>query len=294
MRKTVVLIALLFSMSVLSAQVYRSNMLGQKLHTVGSVTADGYSLEETAGRSVLYLDGTIVRVTERVTAGNTTEETEKDLTTGKTTFRTYTDGLLVSETDADGTGTVYAYVDGHLAFSSRTSEDGEVMTTFFLRSAGDGSLMAVREGESIRFVNEAYVFQNEDLLQQLFGDLVVSSDYEILENGNIRYVENGIIYIYSPSGRLLSTEDNGAVSEYFYVNNKISRIETVNGNVKSIEMYEDGSAVGITVYEDGVIASKTLYRAEGNIQTLYRDGRKMATVYYRPDNRTVDSIEYNQ
>jgi antitoxin component YwqK of YwqJK toxin-antitoxin module len=294
MRKTAVLLALLLSMSVLSAQVYRSNVLGQKLDAIGSVPAVGYAIDETVHGSVMYLDGKIVRVTERVTTGNTTVETERDMATGKEKTRTYTDGLLVSETDADGSGTVYAYVEGHLAFSSRTAADGEVLMTFFLRSAGDGKLMAVREGESIRFVNDSYIFQNDDLLQQLAADLVVGSAYEILDNGNIRYEENGIIYTYSPSGKLLMKEENGAVSEYFYSDNKVSRVETVSGSMKSIELYEDGKAVGITVYENGVIASKTMYRAEGNIQTLYRDGRVVATVYYRQDNRTVDSIEYNQ
>jgi len=294
MKKTALLISLLLSMSLLSAQMYRSNLLGQKLDTLGSVPTNGYALEETGDKSILYLDGRMVRVTEHLVSGNTTVETETDISTGKRSTRTYTDGLLVSETDADGNETGYAYVDGHLSFSSTTSAaNGEVHVVFFLRSAGDGALMAVREGESIRFVNDSYIFQDDDLLQQLAADLVVSSDHEILENGNIKYEENGITYVYSPSGKLLTKEQNGAVSEYFYANNKISKVETTDGNMKGIEMYEDGTAVSMTVYENGVIASMTLYRTEGNIQTLYRDGRKVATVYYRQDNRTVDSIEYN-
>ena len=40
-------------------------------------------------------------------------------------------------------------------------------------------------------------------------------------------------------------------------------------------------------------ASRTEYRTEGNIQVLYKNGRKVATVYYRQDNRTVDRIEYD-
>ena len=294
MRKTVLLISLLLSMSLLSAQVYRSNLLGQKLYTLGSIPQNGYALEETGDSSILYLDGKMVRVTERVISGNTTVETETDISTGKRAIRTYTDGLLVSETDAEGNVTGYAYVDGHLAFSSTTSaSDGEVHMVFFLRSAGDGALMAVREGEALRFVNDSYIFQDDNLLQQLAADLVVSTDHEILENGNIRYEENGMTYVYSPSGKLLTKEQNGAVSEYFYADNKISRVETTDGNTRSVETYVDGSATGITVYENGVLASMTRYRSEGNIQTLYRDGRRIATVYYRQDNRTVDRIEYN-
>ena len=100
-------------------------------------------------------------------------------------------------------------------------------------------------------------------------------------------------YIYSPSGQLISTEENGVVSEYFYDGKAIDRIETVDGNLKSVENYHEGKAVERLVYEDGVLTSRTEYRAEGNIQVLYKNGRKVATVYYRPDNRTVDRIEYD-
>ena len=293
MKKTAVIASLLLSVSLLYAQVYRSNLLWQKLSIESSIPSSGYALEEDGDTRVLYLDGRKVRVMKRTTSGNTTIETEIDVSSGRTTTRTYTDGLLTSETGSDGASISYAYVEGHLAFSSMTGSDGEVRTTFFLRSADDGVLMAVREGDSLRFVNDSYIFQDDGLLQQLAPDLVVSSDHEILEDGNIRYVENGITYTYSPSGKLLTKEENGAVSEYFYVDNRLVRIETVDGNLRGVETYQDGTATGMTVYENGVMVSITTYRKEGNIQTLYRDGRKVATVYYRQDNRTVDRIEYN-
>ena len=294
MRKIVLLLSLLLSMSVLSAQVYRSNLLGQKLYALPSVPEQGYALEETEDGSVLYRDGAKVRLTERAIAGNTVEETETDVLTGKKAVRIYTDGLLTSETDYAGNETSYVYEDGRLAFSSVTSADGTIVITFFLRSADDGALLAVREGQTLRFVNDSYIFQDDDLLQQLASDLVVSGDHEVLENGNILYEDNGTVYLYSPSGKLLSKEENGAVSEYFYNNGRLDRIETADGNTRSIEKYENGTAVLLTVYENGVMASTTQYRTQGNIQTLYRDGRKVATVYYRQDNRTVDRIEYNQ
>lgn len=294
MKRLALLLSLLLSFSVLSAQVYRSNLLGQKLSKLGSVPAKGYALEETEDGCVLYLDGAKIRLTERTVAGNTTEETETDLLTGNKAIRTYADGLLMSETDYSGNLTSYVYMDGRLAFSSVTAADGSIVMTFFLRSADDGTLLAVREGESLRFVNDSYIFQDNDLLQQLASDLVVSGDHEVLEDGNIRYEDNGTVYIYSPSGKLLSRELDGAVSEYFYNNGKLDRIETTDGSTRSIEKYDNGRAVLLTVYENGVLASITQYRTQGSIQTLYRDGRKVATVYYRQDNRTVDRIEYNQ
>ncbi|MBO4716942.1 MAG: hypothetical protein J5599_03520, partial [Spirochaetales bacterium] len=139
----------------------------------------------------------------------------------------------------------------------------------------------------------SYIFQDNELLQQIASDLVIKEDHEVLEDGKIRYVQNGVTYIYSPSGQLISTEENGVVSEHFYDGKAIDRIETVDGNLKSVENYHEGKAVERLVYDDGVLTSRTEYRAEGNIQVLYKNGRKVATVYYRPDNRTVDRIEYD-
>lgn len=282
----------LLSLGSLFAQIYSSNMLGQKLEPLGGIPEYGYALEEEGSVSILYLDGVPVKKTERLESGNEITVTEKDLQSEQTVIRSYSDGLIISESDSDGNLTSYAYVGGHLAFCSTTRSGQESCITFFLRSSEDGSLMAVKEGNVYRFISESYVFQDDELLQQLALDLVIKDDHEILEDGRIRYFQNGVTYIYSPEGLLLSTEENGVVSEYFYDGKAIDRIETVDGNLKSVENYHNGRAVEKLVYENGVLTSSTEYRAEGNIQVLYKNGRKVATVYYRPDNRTVDRIEY--
>ncbi|MBQ2527506.1 MAG: hypothetical protein II544_02020, partial [Spirochaetales bacterium] len=222
-----------------------------------------------------------------------TTVTETDLLSGSTLTRFYSDGLLMSESGSDGSLVSYAYVEGRLAFCSSSVPGQESRVTFFLRSSGDGSLMAVKQGDVYRFISESYIFQDNELLQQVASDLVIKEDHEVLEDGRIRYEQGGIIYIYSPSGLLLSAEENGVVSEYFYDGRTIARIETVDGNLRSVENYSDGRAVERLVYEDGILTSRTEYRTEGNIQVLYKNGRKVATVYYRQDNRTVDRIEYD-
>ena len=293
MKKTLVLIMSLLSLGSLFAQIYSSNMLGQKLEPLGGIPEYGYALEEEGSVSILYLDGVPVKKTERLESGNEITVTETDLRSELTVVRSYSDGLIISESDSDGNLTSYAYVGGHLAFCSTSGPNQESSITFFLRSSEDGSLMAVKEGDVYRFISDSYVFQDNELLQQIASDLVIKDDHEILEDGRIRYVQNGVTYIYSPEGLLLSTEENGVVSEYFYDGKAIDRIETVDGNLKSVENYLNGRAVEKLVYENGVLTSSTEYRAEGNIQVLYKNGRKVATVYYRPDNRTVDRIEYN-
>ena len=293
MKKTFVLLLSIIIMGSLFAQVYSSNMLGQKLQPLGGIPSWGYALDEEGSATILYLDGVPVKRTERLEIGKDTTVTETDLMSGRTVTRTYSDGLITSESDSDGNLTSYAYVGGHLAFCSTSGPGQEGSITFFLRSSDDGSLMAVKEGDVYRFISDSYIFQDNELLQQIASDLVIKEDHEVLEDGRIRYVQNGVTYIYSPSGQLVSTEENGVVSEYFYDGKAIDRIETVDGNLRSVENYHEGKAIERLVYEDGVLTSRTEYRTEGNIQVLYKNGRKVATVYYRPDNRTVDRIEYD-
>ena len=293
MKKTLALLLSFFALGSLSALVYSSNLLGQKLEVLSGIPLSGYALEENGPVSTLYLDGIPVRRTERIEGIQETTVTETDLLSGSTFTRFYSDGLLMSESGSDGSLVSYAYVEGRLAFCSSSVPGQESRVTFFLRSSGDGSLMAVKEGDVYRFISESYIFQDNELLQQVASDLVIKEDHEVLEDGRIRYEQGGIIYIYSPSGLLLSAEENGVVSEYFYDGRVIALIETVDGNLRSVENYSDGRAVERLVYEDGILTSRTEYRTEGNIQVLYKNGRKVATVYYRQDNRTVDRIEYD-
>ena len=293
MKRIFVLILSLVTLFSLSALTYTSNALGQKIRLVQAVPATGYAVDADGNTEILYLDGKAVRKTVRVKNGDDIIETETDLAGGKTVTRVYSKGLLTTESDSDGNVTNYGYVDGHLAFCSRGTDDQVSEMTFFLRSSSDGSLMAVKEGETVRFVSESYIFQNDELLQQIAADLVISEDYEVLDDGSIRYQKAGAEYVYSPSGLLMSVSQDGAFSEYYYENKTLVRIETTDGAVRSVENYRDGKAFEKLVYENEVLASLTEYRTEGNIQYLYRNGRKIATVYYRQDNRTVDRIEYN-
>ena len=293
MKRVFVLILSLVTLFSISALTYTSNALGQKISLVKEIAATGYSLEEKGDVEVLYLDGKAIRRTGRVRTGDDIIETETEMDGGRTVTRVYSKGLLTTESDSDGNVTNYGYVDGHLAFCSRGTDSQVTDITFFLRSSADGSLMAVREGESVRFVSDSYTFQDDELLQQIAADLVVGGDYEVLEDGSIRYGKNGTVFVYSPSGLLKSVEQDGVLSEYYYEDRTLAWIETTDGAIRSVENYRDGKAFEKLVYENEVLVSLTEYRTGGNVQYLYRDGRKIATVYYRQDNRTVDRIEYN-
>lgn len=293
MKRTAVLILSLLILFSANALTYTSNLLGQKIQAVPDIPKTGYGLDSTGDVDVLYLDGIAVRRTERVRSGNDVIETETEIASGRTRTKVYSNGLLTQELDSDGNVTNYGYVDGHLAFSSKGIGAQDPVITFFLRSSVDGTLMAVKEGDAFRFVSGSYVYQDEELLKQLASDIVISEDYEVLEDGRIRYEKNGAVYIYSPSGLLTSVEQDGELSEYYYEDRKLIRVETSYGDTRSVENYRNGRPFEKLVYEREVLVSLMEYRTEGNVQYLYRDGRKIATVYYRQDNRTVDRIVYN-
>ncbi|MBO4716813.1 MAG: hypothetical protein J5599_02865, partial [Spirochaetales bacterium] len=66
MKKTLVLLMSMLTLGSLFAQVYSSNMLGQKLEALGGIPEYGYALDEEGSVSILYLDGVPVRKTERL------------------------------------------------------------------------------------------------------------------------------------------------------------------------------------------------------------------------------------
>ena len=53
-----------------------------------------------------------------------------------------------------------------------------------------------------------------------------------------------------------------------------------------------GKESEVLVYNEDELISRTEFPDTGKIQTLYSNGRELAVVYYKPDNRTVDRIEY--
>ena len=57
-------------------------------------------------------------------------------------------------------------------------------------------------------------------------------------------------------------------------------------------LYSEGRESEILDYEDSNLVSRTVFTDNGKVQTLYSNGRELATVYYKSDNRTVDRIEY--
>lgn len=284
---------MLSSMSCLFAALYKSNELGQMLELVQSRPETGYLLDVKEDAKLLYLDDELVSKTTETKVDGSILVVEENYRTEVTSTRQFTDGLLVRETNGD-TSVSYGYIEGHLAFCStfKGSDSEPVSIVFFLRSSDDGTLVAVRTEEGLRFISDSYLVQTGSLYKMVSTNLVVQGDYVINEDGNIQYDEAGITYIYSAEGLLLETREGEIVTTFSYDGTILVSTMRIDGSTEVIENYLDGKISETLVYENEVLSSQTYHKDGGSIQILYKDGRKVATVYYKEDNRTVDRIEY--
>lgn len=295
MRKLSAVLLLILSSSFLFAQVYRSNQLLQKLEVLDSIPVSGYALDVNGDKSTLYLDGrAVITVTESIQGTERIIE-QKEISGGNKKTLIYRDGLLVQESVTEGGITeesIYTYIQGHLAFCTVRREGKTIDVIFFLRSADGDEPVAIKDNGGLRFMSSSYMFQSGELYQIISSDLVLTGDYEIKESGEIVVNLSDGIYTYSEDGLLLKVVQGASITTNTYEGRTIVKSETVTGNNRKVVLYENGSESEILDYENSQLVSRTLCRRDGNIQILYRNGREIATVYYKMDNRTVDRIEY--
>lgn len=298
MRKTAFFLFLLLSVLSLNAQVFRSNQLGQKLEKADSVSDKGVFLVEEGQTGSLYIDGTLFWTERKIHNSpdeiiiiRKYEKSQEELT------RTYKDGRLVLESVTDSEGTTsrsFGYSEGKLVFVSTDYENGSVSVQSFLRSSDKKDVIGVSDDGSVRFLSDRYSFQNDLVLENLAPGLVTNGEHRILENGDILiYEDSDTESVYSPKGLLLSRRTGERLVSYIYDDEYLIRVETTDRTSRIVENYTDGKPYDRYEYENNALVSHTVFRAEGSIKTMYSQGRVVAVVYYRKDNRTVDRIEYN-
>lgn len=298
MRKTAVFLFMLFSLMNLNAQIFRSNQLGQKLERADRVEDKGVFLVEEGQTETLYVDGSLfwterklVNPPDETVVIRIYEKTQDELS------RTYKDGRLVKEeVTSSGFKTTqsFGYSDGKLIFVSTDGENGSVSVQSFLRSSDKKDVIGVSDDGSVRFLSDRYSFQNDLVLENLAPGLVTNGEHRILENGDILIIEDTDTQsVYSPKGLLLSSKKGDRLVSYMYDDEYLIRVETTDGASKTVENYSDNKPYDRYEYENEVLISHTVFRPEGSVKTMYSQGRVVAVVYYRKDNRTVDRIEYN-
>ena len=262
MRKIAAVLLIISFASCLYATVYRSNQLNQKLEVLADVPETGYALDVNGTGSVLYLNGeAVLKITESVQGSDRIVE-QVDLISGSTTTRIYRNGLLSRETYTGEEGiseTAYVYVDGHLVFCTLLSDGVTVETVFFLRSSGNDEPVAVRDNNGLRFMSSSYLFQSGELYEILSSNLVLTGDYETLENGDILVrLEDGT-YRYSPDGLLIEVTRGSSVTKNEYEGTDLIRSETIDGTARTVTVYENGREKEILEYDGDSLVSFTAF-----------------------------------
>ena len=298
MKKIAVFLFLIISVMNLNAEVFRSNQLGQKLEKTDKVAEKGVFLVEEGSVSSLYIDGSLIWTESKL--HNPPDETVVIRIYEKSNdelHRTYKDGRLVTESLISSGVKIsdsYGYSDGQLIFVSSEGENGSVSVQSFLRSSDKKDVIGVSDDGSVRFLSDRYAFQNGEILENLAPGLVTNGEHRILDNGDILIIEGPESEsVYSSKGQLLSRKTGTRQVTYLYDDDYLIRTETTDGKSRIVDNYSDGKPYDQYEYENDVLISRTVFRDEGKIKTMYSQGRVVAVVYYRKDNRTVDRIEYN-
>ena len=292
MRKVLLAFLLLsLALSLYATDIYKSNELGQKLSLAEEVGQEDYYLKEEGSTQTLYLDGTLYLTISTETSSSSTniiKTITKTYATGQVESYSYENGLLKSY--SNGTSSVvYNYIDNKLAFCLLDDT-----TVFFLRSASDAALVAIKRDNSLDLVGDSYLYENGAFYNIVSNNLVFTGNYETQEDGSFIFVDEDKTYHYSKEGLLLSTTSAIETVTYEYQEGKVSsKTSTEEDGSYSVSTYENGSLRTVTEYDSlGVISTFTDYSTGAMVKTVYKDGRAVATIYYKDDNITIESIKY--
>ena len=281
------LICISLCLTLYASDIYKSNELGQKLDSVKSIGTEGYYLEVSATTSTLYFNGSAY-LTITIEYDSNLKTITKKYSSGEIETYVYENGLLKT-VNKNGTTIVYNYIDNRLAFC--VVNDGEI---FFLRSKEEGKLIAIKRGSEIELLSDAYLYQDGSFYNLLSNSIVLTGDFETLEDSTFKVVDEGKTYHYSEKGLLLSIESEEEKVEYNYVEAKISTIKTTyKNNSFKVESYDNGTLIKVEQFSEiGVLTTLDDYSTGKLIRTVYKDGRPVADIYYKEDNVSVNRIEY--
>lgn len=288
MRKNLLVIFLLsITVTLYASEIYKSNELGQKLELESSVGQEGYFLEIAGNTHTLYLNGSVYCITTTVVSDNV-KTISKNYTSGVFESYKYENGLLKSYSSND-LSVIYNYINNKLYFCIVNEKE-----IFFLRSASDGTLIAIKHDDEIELISDSYLYEKGSFYNIASNNLVFTGNYEVQDDGSFIFTDGEKTYHYSALGLLLSITSESETVTYSYKDNIVVSITTTkNDGSYIISNYEDGVLVKVNEYDNtGVITFSTDYSAGKMVRTVYKDGRAVADIFYKDDNVTVDSIKY--
>lgn len=291
------LLLLTLALAFLSADIYRSNCLGQKLERRSSLTGKGYELT-TGERTVLLLDGKTVW--SKVELPDGYEKTEGDLTErvileeGKPIRR-----ILSAPDHREEYNYFY---DGRLLSSCNYAVDGELVTRYDYLRTSDGRLVGyIQDTEDSYYLSPDYYIYTLDgetllLTSTSLEEAEVISDKELQQNADGGYTETigNISRTFDKQGRLVKVEDGVERTEYIYSDKGVlTLLRTTNAEGVVLTEYENGKAILSSEYTlDGTLKTTSRILEDGTIEeTRYQNGVPRYRFHFDRDGKRIIGAE---
>ena len=294
---TVFLALLLLIPSFLSAAVFDSNQIGQVIMLKDELEGQGWEGESDGDHTTIYLDGEVMRE-------KTADETGYTLHEPGRTERVVTDGdgqRLSCTVSENGSETVYTYFyEDDVLSSVSVSVDGVLERRIVYLNTPSGNLAGFA-GDSSGFILPSYYVYEADgsaiRASEDSGGWEPPADYVLMEDGSWREESEvdgrSVVRIYSPDGRLLSTEGSGVREEYSYDEDGVllSSVER-RGRSSTVRKYEDGRLVSESRFSGPVIENERHFLPDGRIEEIrYSGGTRRNRILFDSDGLRVLEVE---
>ena len=297
-RRTLSLIlTLMVSTSLLSAEVWESNALSMRLKPAMEIPEEGYYLVVDDGTESLYLDGDLISVKKKTSKGFTvTENDETSIYTldecgrplsieegSLVTRNVYSkDGLLLSSTitDSEGLERVSEYhwsPEGRLMFVEDVDLSYYLPSTSFHYSVGDDTYS----------IND----ESPEVFIERLGE--EKSTVELQEDESVKLTSpDGRERVYSKDGYLIHEVADGIIYDYIYEDGILSVSTEEKGRNLTRLLYDDGILSRKEYHVDGILTRVQTFDEDGFMtEDRYRNGKPYARVFYDRDHKTIRSIE---
>ena len=304
MRRALVPLSFILLLFPCSAETFLSNALGQDLGAAAALTGTGYEGERDGGRTVIYLDGEVIRtrtdtetgytlqagdIVETVTLDDQGRRAEWRLSTPEREeiHRYFYDGERLSSMSVSVDGTLIRrviYLDTPFGTLSGISGSGDayIAPSFYQYDL---------DGDAIRFTyHDSGIVTRENLSA---GSIA----YEVEDDGSWTETEtlpdgSESVRVYSPEGRLSEERRGSNVTVYSYDDvGNLTESVTSDGTSETSVRYEGGRMVSSEEKEGGETVKLRNYLDSGEIEEIrYRGGVPEYSILFEGDGVRVKEI----
>lgn len=283
---------LLFAISSLFASdLYDSNELMQKISPIETFSGIGWELEADEQGATLYHNGSL-----HSTKKNYADGYETITPLGRERVILNKDGLIerkIIESDSRTEEYNYFYTDGILS-SYNLSVDGEVERVVTYATSKEGRLLSFESGEMRYLSPEFFVYTlDEKAIRLDNGEVkIATGDIEDTEDGGYKKTLDGVLYTYSPEGRLISEESDGGSIYYSYAEDgSIAEKKTASESEVIEEFYSNGTLTKTLYSENGAVIRELYPLESGEFEEIrYLDGKTSYRILYDRDGKRVKEI----